>query len=359
MNNLKLICNDNLSLVMYPPGKPDKKISQAFKDYNGQKGTTACFLYALKILTIYQDNIYSNNIEKSNLYKYRKSINNLTKINWKRATVINYLNFFATNDGTKLNSVSKEWIKNITKNVIAAIENANNFRPGTKEVAEKFLTSFQNSDILNIIDYNKQIQREEAITEIRKFLQSENLDIDNLIKLKNEFYLKFTPLDKLKDPAFVYHILNEIYIEHVCKLANLFYADWNPAMSIDVLIKIIKENGALLSSGLMGKAFSTNPPITISDDWKNYTVQGWKPGTFNPQHMDSGHFIVLVGASKSPYEVVYFIDPEDKSHMNENRKVYKISYKLFCNTVLVKYGLLTKNKPNQPEIPAYLLYKKT
>jgi hypothetical protein len=126
---------------------------------------------------------------------------------------------------------------------------------------------------------------------------------------------------------------------------------WKADKGIHLLIEELKKHGPMIAGGHIHQDCYTEKPFALQDKVGGHTIHGWRPGTYITNN-GIRHWIDVIGAEKQKgQENVFFKDPVDGSDPNDPQKakIYKISYKRFCEVTQGFCGL--KNEP-----PGYLLY---
>ena len=317
-----------------PQGKPSKETGGVAKDYKGMKGDGNCHLYALKLATGFQAELTPNS--KANIKKHRQKITELDDIWWKRQTVINVIQLSFQYIGGSFQDKSNilHHVESILK-ILTQNETTKKIRSGTCAAARDFFAKYRTSSVVNVLDFQKELQKEERVSNHNQFLLSEKIPLgEKFATLKRE-YGKILPID-LTSLGGRYHVLHNVFTDHLNEQFKMEHCEWTPTQPLDVLANIIREKGPVVVGAILGAEHAVRPAHILEDvSVDEYAVVGWNEDTYEQKADVSGHSILLVGVVNG---YVIFVDPQVPCRADEKRKAYAIPYSIFCNKVISILG---------------------
>lgn len=321
-------------LCMIPQGKPSKIVGERPKNYKGMKGDGNCHLYALKIATGFQCEIPKDSL--ANIKAHRRKITELDDIWWKRQTVINVVKASFQYIGGSFQD-KNNILQNISGifQIIKNEEQKGKFRQGTLKVAADFMLKYQANLSVNLLEFQQSLQKAERISNHSKFLLSEKLPLGERFRNLNEQYKAVSPIDTASQSG-QYHVLHNVFTDHLNDLFKMECCDWMPHQSIAELAQVISTKGPVVVGAMLGADHAATP-AEVLESWNidEYAVYGWTEKTYRQKEGVSGHSIVLVGVKN---ECVIFIDPSVPCGAKEKRKAYAVPYSIFCMKVVSTLG---------------------
>ncbi len=155
-------------------------------------------------------------------------------------------------------------------------------------------------------------------------------------------------------------ILQIIAYQYSIELYGLHNANWSPPKGFNALMECLQDSGAIVMQGNnIGLPFYQGAPHTLTEDQKpvkigSRSIQFWQKNQFTPSDDQCAHAIIVIGAEelkdtngKVTAQHVFFLDPNDVSSPNEERKVYSMDYSDFASRLITVQGLSFADRTNE------------
>jgi hypothetical protein len=152
--------------------------------------------------------------------------------------------------------------------------------------------------------------------------------IDALTETMNSSLAKMEPKER-------FSIFSRAFLKYYCNQLHFTACAWQPDQQITKMIEALSKYGPMLAAGSFGSGFYESPSVEFEEKIADHTVRGWVSESLN-ELVNSlvRHVIVVVGAEVvDDKPSVYYIDPNDSSHPDTLRVMYKISYERFTSGI--------------------------
>lgn len=344
-NTFQITRFDQGLLVHIPSGTPGEtsNVRVAQEPLEGPLCKISCMSFLA-----FQNGISQNN---SHMNNYISKIKRLGEIKTNYDHFITMVQTNIRNNHFENQPVKKTEIM-ICDAMLDNVKKTKQLKPDSINITEDLVYHYKKSTIKNITEFSTQYwisQKIKCEMELLKLLEINIAEKYEKFKTKINGWQSSLSNETLHNQLVFTNILT---VKCFKKFYGLKHSSWNPKQSFNEFISLLNDNGPQIVGGSLGRAQYKPENVKVYREYPDCTLYSWPQGSFSDKLADA-HCITIIGAENNRgQEVVYFIDPVDKSPVNEKRKVLVMSYKRLCEQVLDSQGF-NKNYRDKAKFALY------